>query len=338
MSEVMNDFDQKFADQVRRSERRGRTLKIIFFALILDVLVIPGAVFWYFSLPPSPTNEVIVDIRAGSTARETATQLEESKVIRSALLFRAWVRYKKVDTTLPSGVFLFQPNQNLFQVVDQLARQEHGIERMKITIPEGLSTKQISSVIGAQLPHFDSEQFFVAVEKPGVYIFPDTYFFYTTATSGEVFMVMTENFRIKTDSYMNESVAIGKNWSDIITMASLIEEEAVLDVDRKIVSGILWNRIKLGMRLQVDASFSYLLGKTSAEVTESDFDVDSPYNTYKYAGLPPGPISHPGLSTIESALHPTDTPYLYYLSDDDGNMHYAKTFAEHKLNKARYLR
>jgi UPF0755 protein len=121
-------------------------------------------------------------------------------------------------------------------------------------------------------------------------------------------------------------------------MASLIEEETATPEDRRIVSGILWKRLSSGMRLQVDATFAYTIGKGSLELTTEDLKSDSPYNTYRIYGLPPTPIVNPGLDAITAALHPTSSPYVYYLSDKNGVMHYSKTFEEHKLAKAKYLR
>ena len=121
-------------------------------------------------------------------------------------------------------------------------------------------------------------------------------------------------------------------------MASLLEEEARQTPTRRTVAGILWKRLDLGMPLQVDATLRYLLGKSSHELTREDLEYDSPYNTYKDAGLPPGPISNPGLDAILAALRPVETAYLYFLTDSEGNIHYARTFEEHVANKAMYLR
>jgi UPF0755 protein len=120
-------------------------------------------------------------------------------------------------------------------------------------------------------------------------------------------------------------------------MASLVEEETRTPADRRLVAGILWKRIKLGMPLQVDAVFPYINGKNTYEVTARDLKIDSPYNTYLYPGLPIAPIANPGLDSIKAAIEPAESPYLYYLSDRAGAMHYAKTFEEHKRNRELYL-
>ena len=317
---------------------KRRLVRILLWVAVLDALLIILGISWYITSATTRRTEVVIDIPAGSTVREIGTILERGRVVRSADAFFALVRYRKADTALPSGVFLFKPGNNLFAVVDQLTQVVRGIERLRITIPEGRTTKQMTAIFEKQLSKFDGAHFAALVDTSDTYVFPDTYFFYSTATSGEVFITMEENFRTKTKSLRSEAESKEKKWRDVIIMAALIEEEAVEDIDRKMVSGILWNRIKLGMRLQVDASFAYLLEKASSEITEDDLKMDSPFNTYRYAGLPPAPIAHPGISSITASLYPTENAYLFYLSDKSGGMHYAKTFAEHKLNKERYLR
>ena len=129
----------------------------------------------------------------------------------------------------------------------------------------------------------------------------------------------------------------GKPLHDVLTMASLVEGEARTREARRHIAGILWHRVELGMPLQVDAVFPYILGKNTYEVTTEDLRVDSPYNTYRYTGLPPGPINNPSLDAITAALNPTPSNYLYYLSDKEGIMHYATTHEEHLINRAKYL-
>jgi UPF0755 protein len=149
---------------------------------------------------------------------------------------------------------------------------------------------------------------------------------------------MRENFDYRIKSIEQEISGSERSLSDIIIMASILEEEARLTETRKIVAGILWKRIDEGMMLQVDGPFKYINGKGSKDLTVEDLKIDSPYNTYKYTGLPPTPVSNPGLDSIQSAINPTDTQYYYFLTDDDGNMRYAITHDQHVENKNRYLK
>jgi UPF0755 protein len=152
---------------------------------------------------------------------------------------------------------------------------------------------------------------------------------------------LTDNFNKKTEKILENraGLAIDKELSQIIIMASLLEKEATDKNDATMISDILWSRIKGGMPLQVDATLGYLLdGKTSAQLTKADLGMDSLYNTYKYKGLPPGPISNPGIDMIIAAANPVQNDFVYYLHDKEGNPYYAKTFKEHVANKFKYLK
>jgi UPF0755 protein len=148
---------------------------------------------------------------------------------------------------------------------------------------------------------------------------------------------MNNNFNEKIQTVSAQIAVFGKSQSDVIKMASILEDEAQTNTDQKIIAGILWKRIALGIPLEVDSSFRYILATTTQNLTPADLQVDSPYNSYMHAGLPPTPISNPGLASIIDAITPTATPYLYFLSDGEGNMHYAATLAQQDANEAKYL-
>ena len=195
-------------------------------------------------------------------------------------------------------------------------------------IDKDLLVKELCDLFSADNPNFNKEKFLKLAEGKEGYLFPDTYFFTNKETPEEIINKMQDNFKVKA----------GDVQKDILIMASIIEKEARKPEDRKIISGILWKRIKEGMPLQVDAVFDYLLDKESSEITQADLKMDSPYNTYKHKGLPPTPICNPGLDAIEAAENPVDSKFWYYLSDKTGVTHFARTFEEHKQNKFRYLK
>ena len=171
------------------------------------------------------------------------------------------------------------------------------------------------------------------------YMFPDTYRVAKDAKPEDVVQKMLENFNRKLTPEMRADIALqGKTIFDVITMASIIEREASDTEDRKIISGILWKRVEAGMALQADATLTYITGNGTFALSADDLAVDSPYNTYKYPGLPVGPISNPGLDAILAAIYPKASPFWFYLHDKAGNPHYSKTFEEHKINKEKYLR
>ena len=232
---------------------------------------------------------------------------------------------------------MFNEPVSIFSLLSRFTKGEFGFKPVKVTVAEGLTVKKIAELFLAVKPssggltakifeNFDKEEFLEKTEKLEGYLFPDTYLFLPFAETEQIIGTMTDNFK-------NKAGDIGR---DIVIMASLIEKEVPDSDDRKIVSGILWKRLKLGMALQVDAVFPYITGKQ--KVLSDDLKIDSPYNTYLHKGLPPGPIANPGLDAIIAARNPQETSYLYYLSGNDGKTHFAKTFSEHLRNKEKYLK
>ena len=207
-----------------------------------------------------------------------------------------------------------------------------------VTIPEGFDSHQIADAFAEKLPNFNKEEFLTLVADKEGYLFPDTYYFLPSVTADDVIGMMNKNFNTKITP-LEEDIYKSK-WSlhEIITLASLIEEEASRGKDQVLISSVLWNRLNLNMPLQVDAVFRYINGKNTYQLSLEDLKIDSPYNTYVYKGLPPGPITNPGIKAIEAALRPVESNYLFYLADRRGNTYFAKTFDEHKLNKFRYIR
>jgi len=284
-----------------------------------------------------PVQQVIT-IPTGLSLRDIATMLEEKHVVHSRIAFALLVKFRGAESHIIAGSYLFPTPLSLGPVVERLVSGDHGIERLRVTLPEGTSITGMGRIFKKTFTQFDDAQFATLTEGMEGYLFPDTYFFFSNATSGPMVDKLKENFLTKTQLLYAETMANKKDWSEIMVMASIIEEEGATPEDRRIISGILWKRIAKHMLLQVDAPFAYAIGKNSATLTVDDLNSVSPYNTYRNYGLPPTPISNPGLDAIDAALHPQASPYFYYLSGKDGVMHYAKTFEEHKLNKERYLR
>ncbi|OGF78794.1 hypothetical protein A2W54_04160 [Candidatus Giovannonibacteria bacterium RIFCSPHIGHO2_02_43_13] len=224
---------------------------------------------------------------------------------------------------------------------DIASRKEREIVELKeitVTVPEGVNIRQIGEIFEKN-GMFSKKVFLGAAESDEGYLFPDTYRFYKDATPQDAVLKMKENFLKKiTPDILGEIAAQKKTLDEIIIMASILEEEVKSTEDRKIVSEILWKRLKLGMGLNVDSALTYVLGKISAELTASDLKYDSRYNTYRYRGLPPTPISNPGMDAILAAMNPATTKYFYYLTGKDGKTYYAETLEKHALNKRKYLR
>jgi UPF0755 protein len=299
--------------------------------------------FFYFTQFRAPRNfppSIVITIESGKGLTEIAQELKDKHIIQSPFWFNNFVISLKLERKIVSGDYYFDRPLNVYQVAKRITSGEFSIEQIKTTIPEGSSVFDISDIILKNYPEFDSSQFILLAKKKEGYLFPDTYKFGSTVTPQNVIDVMTANFnkKIKDENIQTAFADYGKPVNEIITMASLLEGEARQMRTRQIIAGILWERIRRGMPLQVDATFRYVNGKTSKNLTIDDLKIDSPYNTYLYKGLPPTPISNPGLDSILAAATPIATKYLYFLTDSEGKMHYAETFEEHQINVEKYLR
>jgi UPF0755 protein len=310
-----------------------KAIQIYLFLLGIVLLVAAARVI----TPPAhfPSGS-IVTVEEGSGLYELAERLKEEKVIRSPFWFRAASIFLGGERDMKAGQYYMERPESPFYIAWRVLHGLYDIEEEKITVPEGFTVKKISALFDERFPFFDNAVF----EKtaPEGFLFPDTYFMPVTATATSTIKTMRDNFIRKIFAVMPEVEKSGRKLEDIVIMASIIENEANTKESREIVSGILWKRLKAGMALQVDASFAYVNGKTTAELTAEDLKIDSPFNTYLYPGLPPHPISNPGLESIEAALNPTTTPYLYFLTGDDGNMYYSRNFDEHVAKKQKYIR
>lgn len=267
-----------------------------------------------------------------------ASMLKKEHVIRFEVVFKALARLSGRDTSIHSGPFYFEEPLSSIAILRRLSNGVRGENPVRVTIFEGTNIREIANLLSAQLPAFNRDTFLKDTEGLEGYLFPDTYFFLPGTDSQEIVDEMRANFDRKIVKAMPLISTSTKSIHDILTMASIIEEEASGKNDRNTISGILWKRISIGMPLQVDATFAYYLGKGSADLTGDDLKSDSPYNTYLNKGLPPGPITNPGLPSIMAALQPKSSSYLFYLHDKNGIARYAKTFEQHKWNKSNYLR
>ncbi len=323
-----------FIESIRFGKQRS---KVLFFSVLIVVSF--SALVSFFLMPPLdfPLDKTIV-IKNGFSLGQVSFLLEEQHLIRSRLVFEFCAMTVGKDKEIRAGTYLLKTPVGACSLALRVTSGNFGVPVVKITIPEGLSNQKIAGILSAKFPQFDATFFMNDTQSQEGYLFPDTYFFSREATAQEVEAIMHANFDKKIATIKPLLDASNHSLKDIIIMASILEKEAATDTDREIISGILWKRIKIGMPLQIDASFLYLLGKKSSELTQADLQMDSVYNTYRNRGLPAGPIGNPGLSAIRSAINPQKTEYLYYLSGADGVMHYAKNFEEHKANKIKYLR
>ncbi len=280
----------------------------------------------------------LLTIERGQTLFSISHELYADGVITSARLFEMFVIALGSEKNISEGEYYFDRPVSSLEIALRISGQQFGIDRKKVTFPEGFTTKQMSDRLTGMFPNFDPSVFMTLAKGSEGYLFPDTYKFFPSATPDFVLAALKRNFTTKLAPLEKDIAASGRTEHDIIVMASIIEKEANGADDRATIAGILWKRLDQGLALQVDAPFLYILGKESKDLTQKDLATNSPYNTYKNKGLPPTPINNPGLAAITAAVHPEPSPYLYYLHDEDGMIHYASTYTEHKNNIKKYLK
>ena len=310
-----------------------------------------------------PIQELLIfTIEKGQSAREIAGGLEQAGLISNDLFFNYYLWSDRSANLLQAGEYDLSGSMTIPQIVRKFktgeVREDLGA---KITIPEGYTTSQIeATLIGAGLKISESE----LVEAAGIsaplayeifklnflldlpsratldgFLFPDTYFFDEDAQLNEIVGRMLANFNEKVSESLRVKIkARGKNLYETVIMASLIEREVRTSEDMRLVSGVLWRRMEIGMPLQVDATLIYITGKKAGQISNDDKLIDSAYNTYKYRGLPPTPIANPGLRAIQAAADPVESDYLYYLSAPTGETIFSETLDEHNENRVKYLR
>lgn len=292
------------------------------FRIIADIAIVFLAftfIFYWLVFPPPKDfpSQGFIKVEEGFSVLQAGEKLKENKVIRSAVVFVLLARIMGLEKEIKSGEYFFDKPVSVTEIIKRLGVGDFGLKQMKITIPEGATLKDVVEIFN-DFKNFKKEEFYLIAENPSLegYLFPDTYFVLPNIDALGVVKIMKANFEKKISGLEREIKDSGHNLNEIITMASIIEKEVSDSEDKKIVSGILWKRLEINMPLQVDAA----------------------YDTYLYKGLPLTPICNPGLESVEAALRPAESPYLYYLSDKEGVTHFAKTFEEHKINKAKYLR
>lgn len=292
-------------------------------------------------------------VEKGENAREIAFKLKEKGIIRDPYFFLVLAFLENKWNKLRAGEYLLDSSMSNREIIDIL--QEGRTVKETLTIIEGWDAKDVAEYLESKglfsrqevmnkIKEFSPSQFEFLADKPknlGLegYIFPDTYFLEKNENLEKIITYALENFDRKlTEDLKTEIKKQNKSVFEIVTMASMIEKEVITFKDKQIVSGILWKRIKTGIPLQVDATVLYAMEINNGKVFTKDTKIDSPYNTYKYAGLPLGPICNPGLESIKAALYPEATDYWYYLSKPDGETVFSKTLEEHNIAKAKYLK
>lgn len=294
---------------------------------------------------------VTVEVRQGMGIGEIVDLLEKRGVVRSAFFYKVYLRIRRPGVMFKAGEYRFDRPMNYRQITEKLVRGK--VVLYKITVPEGLTIRQTAETVAAQRP-VDPEAFVEMCKDPALirdldpkaedlegYLYPDTYLVPGGISTGEMVKLMVERFRRKITPVMIwQATEMGFSLREIVTLASLIEKETARREERFLISSVFHNRLRIGMPLACDPTIIYALmkaGTYDGKLGWDDLKVDSPYNTRIYRGLPPGPICSPGLASIEGALYPRKTRYLYFVAKGDGSHYFSKTLGEHNRAVRKYI-
>jgi len=307
---------------------------IVSLILLITILFITSV---YFPLEENSTTQKIVNIPSGTNAKEIVNVLGDNDIIRkNNYTFRILIKLMKLEDQLKYGEYNLSPSMNMLQILDKLVKGE--VIVYKITIPEGYTSIKIAELL--ETKEITNKEAFLELIKdkeksPEGYLFPETYEVPKKYGAENMIKVMLSNFnRVATENNFTEkSEEIGFSLDQIIILASIIEKEAKFNDEKNRVSSVFHNRLKTGMKLQSCATIQYILGTPKEKLDENDLKIESPYNTYLYKGLPPGPICNPGLDSIMAALEPTEEDYLYFVLGENGRHIFSKTYEEHLKNK-----
>ncbi|MBW7955563.1 endolytic transglycosylase MltG [Patescibacteria group bacterium] len=325
-----------------------KVLKFLIIGLILIGIAagVAGVVLVKQMLQPvnSGSTEVVrFVVPKGQSISRIGERLAEEGLIKHPLVFRGVVRQLGAENQIQAGSFELTAAMTPAELIEAMTQ---GTDDTWVTLLEGWRREEMAeSLAELELPNYDEAEFLELTAGKEGYLFPDTYLVQRSIATEDIVNLLLATFDKKVETDLAAQIAAsGKPLDEIVTIASLIQREAKGDQQMRLVSGVLWNRIDIGMALNVDATLQYLKGYSQSQQSwwvpplAVDKEIESPYNTYKYAGLPPAPIANPGLDAIKAALNPTDTTYLYYLHDNQGGIHFGETLQQHNANVQRYLR
>ena len=324
---------------------------------IISFLVIFIFIFWQLFSQVNNQSQVIT-IPNGASAKQVGRVLKDKNLIRSEFWFEVWVRLSGNQKSFVVGEYLIEPKQSLVRLVSYLTGSAKPSNEVVAKIIEGWSLREVGEYLKANKILSDDFTKFIKNEKlfnslapqelkellgnnlPTTlegYLFPDTYRLYKNSSSADLLKKMLNNFVTKFDK--NWKVELQKNnhtVNEAVILASIVEREVRGDSDRSMVADIFWRRLKIGMALQADSTVNYITGKNTPRALFSDLEINSPYNTYKWRGLPPGPIASPSASSIKATVYPSANDFWYFLTTPEGRVIYSKTFVEHVNAKRKY--
>jgi len=318
-----------------------------FWGLLVVIWIILGLFYFQASRPVSDNNQLqTFEIKPGMTLNKVSKELSRQGIIRSSMAFQAIALLQEKQKLIKIGEYNVSPSMLPMEILQRITSGKTIL--YAVTIPEGYRIREIGDIL-AKNGLADKEKFIKQTKKfellKGIakdslegYLFPETYRFgkYTDEKLIVKMMVDTFQERALNKKFLNRAREIGFSYHEIITIASLIEKETGKDSERKIISSVFHNRLKKNMLLQTDPTVIYAIENFDGNIKKRDLKIDSPYNTYRYKGLPPGPISNPGLKSIIAALYPANTSNLYFVSRRDGSHQFSSTLNEHNQAVEKY--
>ncbi|WP_084820377.1 endolytic transglycosylase MltG [Mesobacillus campisalis] len=360
---------EKLVEQQSEARLVRRIVLVAAVLLILFAAAAGAGGYFYINKALQPvdesnTKEVKVEIPIGSTVTGIGQILEDNGIIRDARLFRYYVKFRN-ESGFMAGEYNLNPSMTLPEVIASLKTGTLMQDVvMRITIPEGKQLAQIAGIIAEKTDLNQEEIMNKLNEKEFIskmmdkypdlltedildekikyplegYLFPATYPFYTEdPTLEEIITTMLDKTKAVVEEYRGQGEEKGLSVHELLTMASLIEEEATQQVDRAKISSVFYNRMETGMPLQTDPTVLYAHGEHKDRVYYKDLEVESPYNTYLHKGLPPGPIANAGTTSLEAAVNPEETDLLYFLATPEGQVHFSRTLEEHNKLKNEHI-
>lgn len=324
------------------------------------LLAVSAGCFFYFAYQVTNSTfsggeNKVFEISEGESTRQIGERLRQEGFIKNEIYFFYYVWANDLKGQIKAGSYEIGPGFRVPEIANILVSGNDIPRQVRVTFPEGWTIEKMAERLTAS--GLDGDGFLELARNPDKelvskfgfladipegaslegFLFPDTYFFTVENTAGEIIEKMLVNFDRKLGVGFREDIeSQDKTIFDVVTMASIIEAEGKIPRDKDLVSGIFWKRLEIGMPLQSDATLTYILNVRKRQYSFQDTRVESPYNTYLHRGLPPGPVSNPGLVSLKSSIYPEESEYLYFLNNPDtGETFFARTLDEHNINKAR---
>jgi UPF0755 protein len=338
--------DSTDTSETKEKSTFGFYLKLGCFILIIALVgvFVSGWTLYTLNLPAAdfPVNEPVV-IAPGTPVKEITEQLKVQGVIQSEQLLYYILVFMHDASDLKASTYVFDEPLDTLSVAKRLTEGDFDTDLVRLTHIEGETVAALAARANAVLPGFNKTTFIAEASQYEGRLYPETYFVPVTYTAEELITLMLETYTETTEPLREQLSASQLTEEQVLILASVLEREANSPESMRIVSGILQNRLEINMALQADATIEYILGTPLGELPSGQLakelrELDSPYNTYLYTGLPPTPIGNPGLDAITAVLNPTGTEYFYYITGNDGEFYYAETYNQHLQNIARYLR